>query len=324
MQRKLIFIISAMTLISTTTSLSARLRHRTCERPTVNETYIHRYGVVVPQNEWVAQGKSGTVIRTLKNGSKMQAEYKNGVPHGETSYTFPFNNILEKTQVFENGKLIKEETNYTSGILKEMIEFNPEGNTTVKRFYEQGTMRSSETYHDDRLVQAKYYNLNQNVESGVENGLGKVTNRDPYGQLISIDAVEKGLTASSMDYHPNGMPQSVVSYKNGMIHGIRKTFLPGGEPYTLEQWENGLQHGVTDVYQDGEKVSQVPYRQGYKHGIEKRFKDENEIVEEISWQFDQRHGPTFKYIDGSVVTEWFHEGEPVSKSQYERYNSVMR
>jgi len=118
--------------------------------------------------------------------------------------------------------------------------------------------------------------------------------------------------------YPSGTLKEVVSYKDGEIEGMRRTFGPAGEPLTVEEWKGGKQEGLTVVFQNGEKVSEIFYKEGRKEGLERRYKSGEILVEEITWQEDVRHGPSTLHLAGQEETEWFFEGKEVSHARYDR------
>lgn len=70
----------------------------------------------------------------------------------------------------------------------------------------------------------------------------------------------------------------------------------------------------------GEKVAEVPYIRGKKNGIEHRYRDGTQLVEEVAWKDNIQHGQRKFYVDGETKTEWYHEGEVVSRTTFERMN----
>ncbi len=292
-----------------------------CRDEIVCETYVHRYGLTVPAEEWAEQGETGQVLTTLKDGITIKRNYANGQLHGETSYSFPHRETIAKVAIYDNGRLVREEEFFPSGLVCRQVDHEQ---SAVREYYNQGTLRSLEETSGENLLRGKYYNLSENVESSVEDGEGKMTLRDDYGQLIAVCTVADGEIVEKTTFHPNGMPHAVEPYVNGVIHGIRKTFLPGGEPLTVEQWQYGAPNGVTAVYEQGEKVAEVPYINGQKNGLECRFVNEVTVVEEINWQDDMRHGPSTRYVEGKAFTDWYLNNSKVSKGYYDQRVGPVR
>jgi antitoxin component YwqK of YwqJK toxin-antitoxin module len=285
---------------------------------------VHPYGLEVSGDEWNRQGASGDVITVRKDGVTVKSSYQSGELDGEITYTHPYRSSVEKVEIYSKGRLVKESQYSISGALRLDTEYPTVKEKVVRAFYSQGNQRNQETYAGDRLQKGVYYSPKELVESTVDDFNGKATQRDLYGQLISVDTIDNGEVVSITTYHPNGMPEAVTPYVDGLTHGTRKTFLPGGEPLTVEEWVEGYQEGPTFVYQDGEKVAEVPYCNGQKNGIEKRFRQEDEVVEEVSWSNDVLHGPTVRYVEGQVFTEYYYNGTPVTKPIYDRRTALLQ
>ena len=313
-------IIHTILLASICVTATSCCRNR-CKDEIVCETYVHRYGLAVPEEEWSEQGETGQVLTTLKDGITIKRSYSNGELDGETTYSFPHRGVIAKVEVYENGRLVREEEFFSSGLVCKQTDYEQNG---VRYYYSQGTLRSTEQTSGEHLIRGKYYDLNENVESSVENGEGKMTLRDNYGQLISVCTVSEGAIIEKTTFHPNGMPSAIEPYANGVVHGIRKTFLPGGEPLTVEQWQHGAPNGITTIYEQGDKVAEVPYINGQKNGLECRFVNEVTIVEEINWQDDMRHGPSRRYVEGKTFTDWYLNDTKVSKSYYDQRVGPVR
>ncbi len=323
-QKKTTSYYQALTLVPLCLGLIGCNQNQCCYDEVICQSYVHPYGLEISGREWCDQGSSGEVITKLKDGRIVREHYEGGCLEGDVCTTYPHREIPETVETYQSGRLVKEKQHYASGLPSTETEYVSETEVIIREYYDQGTPKSVERFTQGRLQQGKYYNLSQNVESGVEDFYGKRTTRDVYGQLLSIDTIKDGLMTSSMTYHPNGMPEAETSYRDGLVHGIRKTFLPGGEPHALEEWNSGFQSGTTNVFDNGEKIAEIQYDRGKKHGLERRFRDETIVVEEISWQNDIRHGPTFRYVDGSVITDWYFNGNPVSKAVYDKRSSFLR
>ncbi|HRD54997.1 MAG TPA: hypothetical protein PLC42_01230, partial [Parachlamydiaceae bacterium] len=157
-------------------------------------------------------------------------------------------------------------------------------------------------------------------EAIVADGFGTRVQRDVYGQILSRDTIENGEMVLSTNFYPNGAPKELTPYRNGLIHGELKTYLPGGEPGTLEIWADNQKNGSTIVYENGEKFAIVPYIADIKQGIEKRFRNGMELIEEICWFNDQRHGPTHIYVGDITRTDWYYQDRLVTEKTFDLLN----
>lgn len=312
--KKQTFVIIILTALVATGC--ARTQTRPCR--VVDETYVHKYGVEVPREDWSSRGAHGQVISTLDNGVIVTKSYSGGQLNGDTTFTFPHSDVIERTETFVNGQKVRETTFDIAGNPQQEIHYGDNITRIVTRWFEGGAPLSREEFRDDQLIQGEYYTAGHQVQARIDNGNGTRLLRDAYGQLISTDEFEKGQMISSTSYHANGNPKTITTYSNGLVNGEKKSFLPAGEPELIEQWSNGVQDGVSLVFKNGERFAEVPYAQGKKNGIEKHYRDQDVVVEEIAWVDDQRHGPSTTYVDGKPVkTEWYLGGRLVPKTSYD-------
>jgi len=284
----------------------------------VKQDFVHKYGMEVQEKEWNSRGKSGKIVTTLKNGVIATTNYLDGYLEGEATYTFPHSGAIQKVETYAGGQLVAEQEMYPSGSRKKQVQHLRPDCKILSAWYENNSPRYREVYQEDRLIEADYYTLNQQVESRIDDGKGFRINRDDFGQLISKDKFNEGQCVLITTFYPNGAPKEVTPKRDGKTNGRRKTFLPGGEPRTDEEWSDGRQEGTTIVYQNGEKIAEVPYFAGLKNGIEDRFKDGRFIVEKVTWKNGKKHGPTYLYNGEDTLTLWYYEGQEVGKRQYDR------
>lgn len=288
----------------------------------VDQTYVHSYGVEVPPGYWNSCGRDGAVVTTTADGMKVSKSYAAGVLEGETTYSYPHTDTVQKKHVYNSGKIIKETDYYYDGTPK--LEVANDSSTNIREvtfWYTTGSPKFREKYEGNRLLSGEYYNFSNQKEAAVDNFEGTRINRDDYGQLISKDTVQDGQRVLETTYHSNGAPKEMIPYQGGIVHGTKKTFHPGGEPNMVEEWFEGIQTGTTTVYLNGERYAEVPYLNGNKNGIEKHYKEGTLVVEEIGWRHGKLHGPTHTYVADTVKTEWYYDGEPTSKANYERLSS---
>lgn len=289
------------------------------DRNIVNETYFHKYGVVVPADYWTSSGEHGNVISTMTDGVVVSRSYSSGTLNGETTYTYPHSSQIQKSETYSTGMLDKETEFFFDGTPKRETVYNSpsSGMRTVSTWYLSGTPKCIERYEENQLVSAEYFTSLNQRDAFVDNLQGTRLMRDDYGQLISTDTIESGRMVLRQTYHPNGSPKETTSYKNDLVDGFKRTFHPAGEPDTVEQWAQGQQEGLSVVYQHGDKFAEVPYVNGEKHGVECRYRDGKTKVQEVSWNSGKLHGPTTTYVGDSPKTDWYFKGNPVSKADYE-------
>ena len=296
--------------------------HRHSQENVVYERYVHKYGVEVPADYWETRGKDGQVISTTTEGITVSRTYKEGILDGETTFSFPHTQIIQRTEIYRDGELVKITENNPSGIPFQETEIVSLNQKKVCKWYEEGTPLSVEEYEDDRLIVGEYYNPSNQLESRIEQGGGARTKRDPYGKLIATDTFEDGRLISSMTNHENGNPKELTPYQNEVSHGEKRTYHLAGEPNAIEQWVEGKQHGPTVLFQNGALWAEVPYVNGKKQGTEYRFNVDQVLVEEINWDKDKQHGPSYIYVRGHKTTEWYFHGKRVTKATHDQFRVV--
>jgi len=283
----------------------------------VSQSYVHRYGVPLPEEEWAQRGQDGQVVSMRKDGVRITQTYEGGVLHGETYYTYPHQDIHEKKERYNQGVLEEEFHYYQSGLPQKQITYcGPSSHKTIV-WYESGSPHCCETYEGGRLVNGEYYNLGYQLESQVSDYNGQRISRDPYGQVVSLDQIQQGELIQSTTYHPQGTPAAVSPYSNGQIEGLRRTYSVSGEPLTIETWTGNTQHGKTIGFHNGERSYEVPYVQGQRNGVEYRYRDGEELVQEVNWIDGKRHGQCHSYVGNKKQTDWYFQDQPVNKATFE-------
>lgn len=284
----------------------------------VEESYVHRYGVPIAPSDWTARGESGKVVSTLRNGVVVTKSYSNGVLQGETTYTFPHSEVIERVETYNQGTLFQTLTYSRVGAPVEKITYPAPGRKQTQSWYDNGALRSEESYEQELLVKGDYYDNAHRLESKIENATGLRTQRDGTGHLSSTEKVEGGVVVLEQQFYPNGSLRQLTPYVHGQIEGTVKKYLPTGEPDVFETWVAGEQNGIAIFFEHGEKVAEVPFVRGVREGIEKRYKDGVTVVEEITWSENEQHGPTTAYIGQTAQTEWYYKGKPVTRFVFER------
>ncbi len=284
----------------------------------VTQTYVHKYGVELDAQDWESRGQHGQVYSTLANGVTVCTNYEAGVLDGDCTYTFPHSDILQRVETYSQGTMVREVLNNTAGIIQQETRYESPSDKVMTTWYDNGSPRSIENFQGDNLVKGQYFNPQNKLESTVENGNGERIVRDTYGHMVSKDVIANGELFQRTTFFPNGAIQAVTPFSKGAVQGVRKTYLPSGEPATAEQWINGQQTGITQIYQNGEKIAEVPYVAGLKDGIERRYKNGQTVVQEISWKKDQLHGPYNTYVEGNIKVDWYFKGRLVNKPTYEQ------
>lgn len=305
-------------LVAATAASSGCIRRIHDPHEVVDQSYIHRYGVPVGGGNWQEQGATGQVVTTLKSGVVVTSSYANGELHGDTHYTYPHSELTERTETYEGNSLTKEVKFCRNGTpSQETAHLSPTTQKVVS-WYDNGAPQCSEHLENGLIVKGEYHDINHRPDSRIDNANGSRTRRDNFGNMLGVDTVVDGAVTVTKTFHPNGAVKEEIPYVNGQIEGQLKTYLPDGVPLTIETWTNGEKTGITKQFENGELVAEVPYVRGVKEGVEKRYRNGKIVVAEITWSGDQRHGASSSYIGEVTKVDYFFQGNPVSRSSYER------
>ncbi|NLA47915.1 MAG: hypothetical protein GX876_00470 [Bacteroidales bacterium] len=80
-----------------------------------------------------------------------------------------------------------------------------------------------------------------------------------------------------------------VSFKNGVRHGLTKTFYPGGQVYQTFWYDNGLrQDSGRYYYVEGQLFRTTPYRNDTMNGIQKQYYRTGQLKARIGYDMGMR------------------------------------
>lgn len=306
------------TLLLTTTTLllaGCAKQHKNSNE-VVQTRYIHKYGYDLSPREWDAMNVPGNVVTTLRDGVVVTSSYEDGKLHGKTTHTYPHSHILASEDMYEKGTLIKRISFSTRGTPEKEEIFLSPSRVKVTSWYRSGAPMQVEEYHHTQLVNAEYFDHQNQLIHQVINGKGTKLVRDVHEQVFCQEEIEGGYSTHKSTFYPNGMPRMTLSLSGDMLHGEKKVFSQAGEPISMENYNSNRLHGTCTYYQNGFKYLEVEYDKGYKHGKEKHFIDGSKLIELTHWQEGQKHGPSTVYFDDMSETKWFFNNQLVSKDKY--------
>ncbi len=288
----------------------------------VSQSYIHKYGYAISQEEWEAKSYPGQVITYLRNGVTVTATYENDILHGPWTSTFPSSQIVQEYCLYNQGTKVKEVLYAPTGMpVIEKVQLS-ESRIATTLWYEDGVPMQIEEHNGDELVQGQYLTPTNEVESRVAKGKGMRMLRDAKGELLAKEIVEEGYAVKRESFYPNGTPESIASCHQGTLNGEKKSFAPTGEPIAIEHYANNQLHGKAIYYNNGNKYLEVNYRFDQKNGLEKHFTDGNILSQETYWEAGAQHGPSIFYVENKKRTEWFYAGKNVSRAQFEELHEL--
>ncbi|MBX9923343.1 MAG: hypothetical protein K2Y01_04460 [Rhabdochlamydiaceae bacterium] len=283
----------------------------------VSQTYIHKYGYAVSQEEWEEKNYPGQIISTLRNGSVITATYENNELNGPCTYTYPHSQTIEKYVLYNHNVPVKEVFYDIKGMpMQETVQL-AQNRSSLTMWYADGVPRSVEEYAKEELIDGQYFTTNNELEARVEKGNGLRIIRDSSGNLACKDIIEKGFLAKRESFYPNGNPECIATYEQGQLHGERKTFTLEGEPLALEEWIKGQLHGVSTYYKNGAKELEISYLYGKKNGWENHFIDGQALSRQVAWDQDVKHGPEIFFVPNGKKIIWHYNGREVSQNRYE-------
>lgn len=308
--------------LSWTFFISAALVAVSCQKndsldSVVSQKFVHKYGFDVSEEEWEQRSQEGRIVTLLKSGVKVSRCYENGILHGNTTYTFPHSNVIEKLLVYDEGTLLKECLYDSSGMPIREEVYELDDRTLLTLWNEKGVPLSVEEFDGELLVQGAYYTPEHQCEGEVSEGMGDRIKRDRTGLLVSHDRIEGGTMISRTTYHPNGQIHSVSHYHDYQLHGEQLKYSSLGRPLMILNWDHGVLSGPKTVFRSGYKVAEIPYVDGQKHGVEIHYDDLGNLTAEIHWKNNKKHGPRKLYSEEGTETEWFHKDQLVSAEKFE-------
>lgn len=283
----------------------------------LSQTYVHKYGYAVSQEEWQEKNYPGQVISTLKSGVTITATYENGQLHGPCTYTYPNSTTVEKYVLYNQNQPVKEILYAVSGMPTQETVHLANNAYALTSWYEDGVPKSIEEYAGDQITEGKYFSPENELEATIESGLGTRVVRSASGTLSCKDSIIDGSLVCRETFYENGSPESVSHYYKGLLSGQRQTFTKQGEPLSVEQWANGHLHGIATYYTNGSKEVEISYLDGKKHGLETHFLDGDKVVHQISWESNQKHGPETFFLADSRKVLWNYSGKEVSQSKFQ-------
>ncbi len=294
----------------------ASCQDNTSPNQVVSQTFVHKYGFSVSQEEWDARSQDGQIVEQLSSGVKISRSYENGQLHGPTTYTFPERAVVEKLLVYDQGNLLKETVFDEMGIpsREDLYEFDDRNVITL--WSNRGIPLSVEEYENHILVEGKYYSPDHELEAKVESGNGCRTKRTREGILVSKDKIHDGAITERASYHPNGELHTLSHYENYQLHGPQVKYAASGRPLMELAWKHGILDGQKILYRNGMRVAEIPYEDGVKYGTEYHYDDLGNMISETVWSNDKKHGCCKSYSEEGVDTEWYHHGMAVDAQKF--------
>src|SRR3990167_7529937 len=134
------------TILGTFVFLASSCQKNTPNNPVISQTYVHKYGYAVSQEEWQEKNYPGQIISLLKNGVTVAATYENGELHGPCTYSHPNSTTIEKYVLYNQTQPMKEVLYSVTGMPLQEILQQTKNRYSLTTWYEDGVPKSMEEY----------------------------------------------------------------------------------------------------------------------------------------------------------------------------------
>lgn len=289
----------------------------------VKMAYYHPYGPQITEAEWKDQGSSGEASELLLNGVEIRREYLGGVLHGTSTWTFPHSRVVERTEDYEQGRLVGTSLNFPNGSPKFREEYAANDVKYLQAWYEDGSPSLIEEFHADNLYSGQYYTIDGDLESRIIAGDGVKVGRGEQGELVRKDKYMAGAIVQQDFFYKNGHLKESIALNGLKRNGEAKRFSENGEPLSVETWKDGLLDGKQLYFEHGHLARETSYSKGLKQGAEVYYGlNSDAVVKEIAWDRDVKHGCCKNFVGDQIIAEWYWNGSKVSEDQFKTWNTT--
>lgn len=202
----------------------------------------------------------------------------------EGKYKIPFDEGGFALYSIKNGKI--------SG---DAFWYSPAGNIECKLRYRNGVRNGLKENYDKH---GKVWLL-QEYKDGKQHGLNEMYSG---GQLSNKSEYENGKKAGTQYTYSSGKLLTEVNYLNDLREGLSKTYMLDGTPITEINYTADKQNGLTTMYAMGYKSMDFIFENGLKHGISHMYKPDG----------------------GIIFTNYYLNGEKVSKEEFQKYKAKIK
>lgn len=131
-----------------------------------------------------------------------------------------------------------------------------------------------------------------------------------YSKVSFVDdalydkASKKPLTGTYYKYYDSGELESIVSFKNGRLHGPAEQYFPSGYLQVEEKYKDGKHVGDCKFYfESGRLHFNMPYKNGVKHGLQNVYHKNGNLER------------SFQLVDGKLNGAYkiFYKSGPIHK-----------
>jgi antitoxin component YwqK of YwqJK toxin-antitoxin module/tetratricopeptide (TPR) repeat protein len=280
----------------------------------------------------------GQVIRAIpvKGGKSLGMEYTYNLAGKVIDSTYylmgdPNDMIREYYPTGETKSIGRYIEGYPHG---QHSEYLVDGTKSMDEYYEFGDLISStsyalnntplrvNTYFDDNMRTLQWFAPDGKTALMklyyADNTLFKISCAQKGGKMADYENVGTG-EHTFKAYYPNGALGGVISYKNGVLNGVRSIYYPNGQAYETATFSEGNFEGpVTTYYQNGSTHSKKEYKDDYRHGKYILYYPDGKIKYEGHYHYDLEHGEFNTYDKDGKLTHRvvMYYGEPIEDERF--------
>ena len=215
------------------------------------------------------------------NELQEKASYSRGLYDGKV---IVYGDDYTSEYAFEKGIIRHYVARYKNGQVREEPAYNVNGNRegNMKTYDENGTVIDDVPYIDGTITGIRRTRRQDGYLEEVEyneNGrrLGHYALLYPNGNVAErgVRNNERQKTGHWFFGYENGDPKAEAEYRNGFLHGLKRTWFEGNLPESEENYVNDMLDGRV-VYWQREPhriTSEGSYLEGDRHGVFKVYHD---------------------------------------------------
>ncbi|MDN3504472.1 MAG: hypothetical protein P0S95_02715 [Rhabdochlamydiaceae bacterium] len=282
---------------------------------------------------------SAKIIKRYENGKLVGPDlewFENGKPRLESNYvageldsTYKAYNESGKLIIDGTYKLGKVEgkflTFYDDGTTKEVLNFvDGEKNGEFESYYPNGQLQAKGSYKNDQphgeitgwyesgsKAFVRNYNIGQFVDSQIEYFKAKKGNNEVLSKKMSYNQEGK-LDGEQKTHYPSGVVQSLLTYHDGQLHGMKALWDESGDLLEEAWYEEGKLEGRFFERDNKGKEIIAFYENNKKEG-----------PYEVYYPFNEKYGKVkaieATYRANQFVGDMFEYDETGEKRSHTRY-----
>ena len=236
-----------------------------------------------------------------------QVNYNKGLLQGEQK-TYDNCGSLLSSECYDQGVIVGiKKQFYPTGQLKSKEEYcQGKRHGETRRFWPSEVIQSKENWHENKIIEADYYDSEGSIIASVRNGYGKIAHFE-NNQLTSLHQVQNGNRDGLVEIlDSNFMIREKLYVSQGLKNGLHTIYYEGTQQPKIEiPWATNMITGVVKTwYPNGILESQKEYQSGKRDGLHSiwYFDGRLMMIEEYSKDSLIR-GEYFNYKTGQKISQ---------------------